>query len=388
MKKKILFVNISLVNGGAEKSLVNLLNEMPEDQYEIDLLLFRKEGMFLPQVPHYVNIIEAPEALKNLYRPVKDFNKNTITKVIGTAISKTLTNNPYLMREFRWRNFYRKKITRLSKHYDVAVGCVVGECTYFVNDLVSADKKLCWVHTDYVGAKCDRRADEKYYQNMNSIVTVSDKCAEVLKTVFPEFQNKILWLPNITSSEVLRKRSKEEIPERIDEGKKLLVSVGRLIPLKGFDMAIDAAKIMKKDGCQFQWFILGNGELFDKLNAQIEDLELKDWVKLLGPKENPYAYIAKSDVVVQSSKYEGKSVVLDEAKILGIPIVSTNYDTVVDQIIPEKEGLIVDMNAEDIAHGIEEMFNNQRLYKTIKNYLNAHEYGNQADVEKYIKLIG
>ena len=388
MKKKILFVNISLVNGGAEKSLVNLLNEMPEDQYEIDLLLFRKEGMFLPQVPHYVNIIEAPEALKNLYRPVKDFNKNTITKVIGTAISKTITSNPYLMREFRWRNFYRGKITRLSKHYDVAVGCVVGECTYFVNDLVSADKKLCWVHTDYVGAKCDRRADEKYYQNMDSIVTVSDKCAEVLKTVFPEFQNKILWLPNITSSEVLRKRSKEEIPERIDEGKKLLVSVGRLIPLKGFEIAIDAAKIMKQDGCQFQWFILGNGELFDKLNAQIEDLELKDWVKLLGPKENPYAYIAKSDVVVQSSKYEGKSVVLDEAKILGIPIVSTNYDTVVDQIIPEKEGLIVNMDAEDIAHGIEEMFNNQMLYKTIKNYLNAHEYGNQADVEKYIKLIG
>lgn len=73
----------------------------------------------------------------------------------------------------------------------------------------------------------------------------------------------------------------------------MLVSVGRLIPLKGFDMAIDAAKIMKQDGCQFQWFILGNGELFDKLNAQIEDLELKDWVKLLGPKENPYAYIAK-----------------------------------------------------------------------------------------------
>ena len=115
MKKKILFVNISLVNGGAEKSLVNLLNEMPEDQYEIDLLLFRKEGMFLPQVPHYVNIIEAPDALKNLYRPVKDFNKNTITKVIGTAISKTLTSNPYLMREFRWRNFYRRKITRFVK---------------------------------------------------------------------------------------------------------------------------------------------------------------------------------------------------------------------------------------------------------------------------------
>lgn len=109
---------------------------------------------------------------------------------------------------------------------------------------------------------------------------------------------------------------------------------------------------------------------------------------MLGPKENPYAYIAKSDVVVQSSKYEGKSVVLDEAKILGIPIVSTNYDTVVDQIIPEKEGLIVNMDAEDIAHGIEKMFNNQMLYKTIKNYLNTHEYGNQADVEKYIKLIG
>ena len=79
----------------------------------------------------------------------------------------------------------------------------------------------------------------------------------------------------------------------------MLVSVGRLIPLKGFDMAIDAAKIMKQDGCQFQWFILGNGELFDKLNAHIEDLELNYCVKLLGPKENPYAYIAKKSFTKQ-----------------------------------------------------------------------------------------
>lgn len=387
MKKRILFVNISLVNGGAEKSLVNLLNEIPEDKYDIDLLLFRKEGMFLPQVPKYVNIIEAPTALTNLYLPVKKINKHTITKVLGTVISKMLTSNPYLMREFRWSKFYKKKIHRPHQHYDVAIAYVVGECTYFVNDLVEADKKICWVHTDYLNAKCDKRADKKYYSNMDSIVTISKKCADILKEVFPEFKNKIVSIPNITSSEVLRKRSTERIEEPIGAGEQLITSVGRLIPLKGFDMAIHAASILKRDGFNFQWFILGNGELFDELNGQIERLELKDCVKLLGPKENPYAYMSKSKIIVQTSRYEGKSVVLDEAKILGVPIVSTNYDTVVDQIVPEKEGLIVGMDPDSIAHGVEKLLGNQMLYNNIKDYLNAHEYGNQADVKKYMDLI-
>ena len=93
------------------------------------------------------------------------------------------------------------------------------------------------------------------------------------------------------------------------------------------------------------------------------------------------------DVLVQSSRYEGKSVVLDEAKILGKPIVVTRYQTVADQIEDGKEGLITDMTAGGMAAGIQKMIGSDGLSGAISGYLLAHEYGNQAEIDKYLDLL-
>ena len=69
--KKILVVMSTLYNGGAERSLVNFLNELPQDKYEIDLLLFKREGMFMKQLPSYVKVLDTPKELKQLYGSVK-----------------------------------------------------------------------------------------------------------------------------------------------------------------------------------------------------------------------------------------------------------------------------------------------------------------------------
>ena len=124
--KKILFVFISLYNGGAEKSLINLLNELPKDKYDIDLLLFRREGTFLNQVPEYVNIIDAPIGLREMYTSLNKAGWRSIIKIVGTVVSRVVKKQGEGVSGFRWKHFYRYFITELAKEFDVAAAYGTG----------------------------------------------------------------------------------------------------------------------------------------------------------------------------------------------------------------------------------------------------------------------
>ena len=167
------------------------------------------------------------------------------------------------------------------------------------------------------------------------------------------------------------------------ENQLTLVSIGRVVQLKGFDMAVEAAAELKKRGVDFQWFVLGDGPLREELEQTSNRLGLKGCFTFLGLRSNPYPYIANADIMVQTSRYEGKSVVLDEAKILSTPIVSTNYATVRDQV-SDDEGVVVAMTGVAIADGIQQMARDQERYAA---YLSEHEYDNTACVKDYEALI-
>ena len=143
----------------------------------------------------------------------------------------------------------------------------------------------------------------------------------------------------------------------------------------------------KKNNIKFKWFVLGSGELEAELKAMIKAEGVEDNFILLGTRENPYAYIKNCDLFVQPSRYEGKSVVIDETKILKKPIVVTNYPTVKDQIMDGKEGMIVDMTPEGIADGIIKMAGSEELRMEYVNFLSSQEYGNQKEIDKYLELI-
>lgn len=385
--KKVLIVMSTLYNGGAERSLVNFLNELPANQYEIDLLLFKREGMFMKQLPSFVNVLETPKELKNLYGSVKKAGLLMPTKVIGTAIASLFTNNSREKRGFRWKYFYRSKISQMEEKYDLAVAYISGEILYFVDEKVKADKKIVWIHNDYVSAMHPKKYDYAHLQNMDQIVSISDSCVDILKEVFPEFAHKVYCLPNITSSVVLNKRADEYYPEEYDKEGINILSIGRLHEQKGFDMAIKAAKIMKASKIDFKWFVIGSGELKEELEKQIVSAQVQDVFKLIGTRDNPYAYIKNCTIFVQPSRYEGKSVVLDETKILARPILVTDYPTVADQIVSDVEGKIVEMSPEGIAKGIIELLSNKEEQEKLISNLQAKDYGNQYEIENYIELF-
>lgn len=389
--KKVLFVMYALNNGGAERSLVNLLTEMNPDKYEIDLLLFTREGMFLSQVPQYVNIIEGPEVLDNLYTQNKKIGNIGLKlyKYIATAISHICEKGLQTQNAFRWIKFYSRIVPKLQKKYDLAIAYISRDIMYYVDEKVDASEKMVFVHNDYRAAGHPKKYDKEYFERMDALITISDTCTEVLKEEFPNLRNRIYNLPNIVSSSAIRKRALDKSVEEFSgyDGIKI-VSVGRLNVQKGFDLAIDAAALLKEKGLKFKWLIIGNGELMAELKDQIRKNKIENEVLLIGPRENPYIYMNSADIVAQTSRWEGKSVVLDEAKIIGTPILTTDYPTAKDQIIEGKEGLVVDMTAAAIAEGIEQLSGNEKLRIYIHDYLLINEYGNTKEMEKYYNLFG
>ena len=385
--KKIIFVMQSLYNGGAERSLVNLLNELPKDKFDISLLLFKQEGMFLKQVPEDVHILDTPTSLKKLYSPVRKAGKFSLTKVYGTIKSKRIEKKAPEQAAYRWQKYYSPKIPELDKVFDIAVAYISGEVMYYVAEKIQAKSKYVWIHNDYRAAGHPKRYDFKYFKNMNGIVSISDECVKIFDEEFPEFKSKTYCIPNLISSTVIKKRSDEFYPSEYKKGAYKILSIGRLSKQKGFDLAIEAANKLKDRGILFEWYVIGSGELEAELKSEIARMGVSDCFILLGTRENPYPYIKNCAVFVQPSRWEGKSVVLDEAKILAKPIVSTAYPTVKDQILDGKEGIIVDMNPEAIADGIEILIRDEVKQQYLQGYLSTHEYGNQAEVKKYIELF-
>ena len=380
----------SLRNGGAERSLVNLLQLFDYQKYEVDLLLFQEEGIFLEQLPNEVHILHDCDILHVLYAKGNNRIKGikhpllTFDHYWGTFWARKKTESMYASRQYRWEHYYKDRIPSIkTKKYDVAISYLHGEQLYYLVDKVDAKRKIAWIHTDYSKLNALEEHDLKYMRQVDSVVSISNICVETLCKTFPSIKEKFCMLPNLTSSSSIKYLAEKEYPKEYGGDEFKIVSVGRLIHLKGFDMAVDAASILKENGLKFSWFILGDGELKTELNMQIKNKNVDDCVFLLGATDNPYKYMDGADILVQTSRYEGKSVVLDEAKILGKPIVVTNYDTVKDQV-NDNEGVIVNMSSEAIAAGIMKII--PRIDE-IHTYLNAHEYGNQDEIYKYYQLI-
>lgn len=385
--KRILFVMHSMEFGGAERSLVNMLSELPRADYEVDLLLFRKEGGFLDQVPEWVHVMETPAALGRLYGSVSKAGKQVFAKVLGTLCARAMRRTRKARAAWRWRHVYAPSIQKLEGHYDTAVAFTGAEIMYYVAEKVNADKKIVFIHNDYRTAGYSAADDAPYFAQMDAIVSISKQCVQVLKEEFPQDVQRMHYLENITSSSLVRMRADTEIPQEYRTDRINILSVGRLWRQKGFDLAIDAAAVLKRQGIDFAWYIVGEGSLRAPLQKQIDALGLSDHFFLLGTRNNPYPYMKHCDMLVQSSRYEGKSVVLDEAKMLCVPIIATAYPTVGDQILDGKEGIISEMSAQGIADGILRIIRDEQLSRKLKSYLSGQEYGNQDEIVKYMEIL-
>ncbi|MCA0755380.1 glycosyltransferase [Paenibacillus sp. N4] len=398
MKKKLLFVMNSMTCGGAEKSLISFLQTLDYSAYEVDLFLFKHEGLFMANIPEETNLLEAPENYKYFDMPFKAALTQCLQK--GEIASMTarlqlgalmrIEKNAARCEQRVWK-YISKSIGKLEKKYDVAVGFLEKNPIYFIVDKVMADKKLGWIHTNYTNLGMDPVIDEPYFQKLDHIVTVSDECAKALQDNFQSQKEKIKVLYNIVSPPMIRQLAKRPLQAAMNNDRSCIniTTVARLNYVKGIDFAVLACKLLAREGYPVIWKVLGLGSEKEtrECKALIEEHGLTDRFLLLGVTENPYPFIENADIYVQPSRLEGKSIAVDEAKILRKPIVVTNFPTAKDQIDHERNGLIVAMNPEGIAEGIKRLLNEPGLMNTFSEQLAAEPLGTEAEVEKFYQLI-
>lgn len=395
-KKKLLITAMSMNIGGAEKSLVNLLNLLDYEIYDVDLLLFQRRGDFLPQVPAQVNVVSVPE-IDVLYgvepRDVMSVTRKAALKVwrcLATGVTRIVKSQFDRRRLLRWQRFYSACIPRLSGRYDCAVSYSGGETFWYVVEKVEALRKVTYFHSDYSNIDIDAAKELAYLEKADRIATISLACADSLRRIFPTQGDKVCVVQNPTCTGLVKKLSEEPVTDGFaaDDKRLKVVSVGRLEEPKGFDLAARGAAIAKRElGPVFEWVVVGDGGEREKVESIIAKEGIADVFRLVGVKINPYPYMAAADVMAQPSRFEGKSVVLDEARVLGLPVLATAYSSVCDQVRDGIDGKVVAMSSEGIAEGIGALVSDFGFLRKLTAGAQAEDVSGLEDVSDFVALL-
>ncbi len=394
MKQKLLFVLNNLNCGGAEKALISLLETLDYDHYEVDLFLFKHEGLFMNKIPKEVSLLPEPFYFKYFDLPLRDSIKGLIqnrayqellSRFYLGYLAKTEKNGSKIEQRLWKRLSYT--LEKLDQTYDVAVGFQEKNPIYFCVDCVKAKKKIGWVHTDYNQLGISAKHDAYYVEKLDYLVTVSEELVNILRKNFPNYAQKMRSIHNIVSTKVIRNLALEQPRMEHEENQFKIVSVGRLAKEKGLDLSLAAVDLLVKKGHNIKWLLIGEGNVRAFLEEEIRKRRLEQNVKLLGLKENPYPYIKEADLYLQTSRFEGKSISIVEAKILAKPIVITNFETARDHIEANHNGLIAEMSAESIASQIERLIKDGSTRNLLMKNLESENFGTEDEIKKFYNLI-
>ncbi|ASS96093.1 glycosyltransferase [Peribacillus simplex] len=395
-KKKILFVMDSMNVGGVEKSLISLLLNIDYCKYDVDLFIFKHNGLFLDMIPSQVNVLPINKDIKylllrknaifkDLFNSFRFFDKKVAFNIFSSVVKGLFTKNMEMQRQSLWTkcNYI---IKNMEKEYDVAIGYHSITTSYMVIDKVNAKKKIGWIHNDYGTVQRNTEIDKSYFNLLDEIVTVSDLCGKGFVCAFPEFEEKINIIHNIVSPNLIHKMSIENKGFDDEFNGIRIISLARLESQKGLDLAIQACAILAKT-YNIRWHIFGEGPDEYKLKKMVKQYGVEEVFIFSGITKNPYTYMRQANIYAQTSRHEGKPIAVDEAMILTKPILLTNFSTASDQIDNGINGIITEKSPEAIAEGLEKYINDRSLGEAFSQILKQKVHDNIDELEKVYDLI-
>lgn len=353
MKKKILFFHFDLQGGGAEKVLTNLLNNLSPEKYDITLQTLFGVGPNLKAIPQYVHF-------KCLFkREFRGFSK--FMKLFSPT-------------------FLHKLIVRDT--YDIEIGYMENSPTRIISGCTRKEtKKIAWVHTTFddfdACTQSFRNFEEvlRSYKSFDKIVFVSEQAKKVFEKKMPQISTPKSVLHNVNNIKKIIELSKENCPISLNDNVVNICSVGRLIPVKGYDRLLRILKLLHDDPTVpvFNFYFLGKGAIESDLKELSKKLKLENVVSFLGYDENPYRYVSKMDLFVCSSYKEGYSTAVSEAIVLGVPVVTTECSGMKEILNDGQYGLIVQNSEQDLLNGLKKYLKEESLQNQYKTALNNRE---------------
>ncbi len=373
MKKKVLIVSDSLNMGGLEKCLLNVCDNFDYSRYDVDLYLFNEGSTLLDKLNKNVNLLPKSPYYKDVYNTsvfesIKILLKK---KKISFALYRfirflRIRFKDYTYRHSDWK-VMQKTMLKLDTKYDVAIGFAEGTSCYYVANCVNADVRIGWIHTDLKKVKHNLDLDRQSFEKLDKVATVSQNSLNSLMELFPGCKDKFVCIkvPTLINYNEIEILASE--PNFMDDDKEnvKILSVGRLVELKGFHLCIEPCKRLLDDGFKIKWYIAGEGDYRPVLENLIKEHHLEDSFVLLGNCSNPYTYIRSADIGVQPSSYEGFGMSVFEGKYFRKPMVVSNIPSYLEMIEHEKNGLIVKRDSDEIYMAVKRLLSDEELRKKL-----------------------
>jgi glycosyltransferase involved in cell wall biosynthesis len=381
-KKKIILFTENLYGGGVERIQQIICSHFDFTRYELTVFSLREEK-------HNDSYYPKEITFKYIYDVLKRDDS------IGTKLMKIIKNKTklWVYGHFSPYVFYKLFIRERS---DVVIAFIEGYATRMVAGFPKEIKKIAWLHIELQNyhwseiAYHGKNDEEKAYLSMNHIPCVSQEVKRQLEILYPKVKSGLV-LYNPVDTLMISNYSLAPLPKQFERkvGKKRIISIGSLNERKGHFRLLNAFHRLIKDGFTIELLILGRGELFNKLHSLIKDKDMEGMVYLLGYQENPYNYLASSDIYVCSSYAEGYNTAITESLVLGKAVVSTECSGVKEQLGENNEwGICVPNSEEGIYQGLKEMLKEKTLmHYTEQALIRGKEFTLEESMKNIYTLI-
>ena len=398
--KKILFVINTLGRAGAETALIELLNHLDVDEYEMSLYVLLGQGEMISKIPQKIHVknkkictdsvLSSAGRQKMLLTSLAALFRNGHT---GEKIAYIIKNLCVMKKtgkiqpdKLLWR-VVSDGAERFDEKFDLAVAYLEGGSTYYVADHVNAKKKAAFVHIAYGDSGYTREMDRGCYEKMDVIYTVSKETRRHFLEFYPEYEKKVQIFHNIIDSERIEREAKKPGGFSDSYDGVRILTVGRLAYQKAYDIAVQAMRQIKDAGYQARWYIIGEGAERKALEKQIAELGLQADFVLLGMKENPFPYYAQCDLYVHATRFEGKSIAIQEAQMLGCAVIASDCAGNREQMEDGVDGLLCPLTPEGIAKKIEELIDDTTKKERLAAAAKQKANGQTEDIQRLLDLM-
>lgn len=393
--KNVLIISHCMELGGAERALLGLLGSFDYSRVNVELFLLRHTGELMSYIPKEVTLLPENKKYASLAVPFSQTVKNGAfgvalgryqgkKKAIKFTQQKNIQNGEYVFIEYSHK-YTAKFMPKISdKEYDLVISFLTPH--YFAAQKTKGKKKIAWIHTDYSYIDIDTKSELKMWAEFDGIIAISEAVKTAFLEKFPSLEDKITLIENIHPAEFIKSQAEKfdvsgEMPR---DGSVRVLSVGRFCEPKNFDNVPEICSMMPN----VKWYLIGYGADEELIKSKIAEHKMQDRVIILGKKTNPYPYFKECDFYIQPSRYEGNSVTVNEALILGKPVAITNYPTAKSQINDGTDGVIVPLENAECARALNEFIADKPLQEKILNNIRKTDFSKSAEINKLYQIIG
>lgn len=399
MKRVLLVIN-TLGRAGAERAMIELLKRLPSREYEIFLYVLMGQGDLAAELPSHIKLLNRDFSDRSV---LERGGRGRMLKTIFAAffrnggwaaklvymikiLSEMIRSGRIQVDKLLWR-VISNGAPRFDETFDLAIAWLEGGSSYYVADWVKAEKKAAFIHISYENAGYTRSMDQGCWDRFDRIFAISGEVREHFNAFYPEYSDKVFIFPNLIDQRRILSMAQEKGGFTDYYPGIRILTVGRLTYQKAYDIAIDAMKLLKAAPIPIRWYVLGEGRERKTLERKIAGLGLESDFVLLGAVENPYPYYAQADLYVHATRFEGKSIAIQEAQTLGCTIVASDCNGNREQIENHVDGILCKLTPGSIAAAITDLLESKEKCQAMGRAAKKKFISYESQIEMLTELL-